>query len=63
VPSVVRSGPCLAADGLAGYFVVHSAGDLSFVRRDASMMRAGQRVAVGWTRCAVRREDLRLEDE
>ena len=63
LPSVVRSGPCLAADGLAGYFVVHTAGDLSFVRRDASIIRAGQRVGVGWTRCAVRQEDLRLEDD
>jgi hypothetical protein len=63
MPSVVRSAPCLAADGLAGYFVTHTAGDLSFVRRDASIIRAGQRVGVGWTRCAVRREDLKLEDE
>ena len=63
LPRVVRSGPCLAADGLAGYFVSHTADDLSFERRDASIIRAGQRVGVGWTRCAVRQEDLKLEDE
>jgi hypothetical protein len=63
MPSAVRSRPCLAADGLAGYSVAHTSGDLSFVRQDPSIIRAGQRVGVGWTRCAVRPEDLTLEDE
>jgi hypothetical protein len=63
LPSAVQSSPCIAADGFGGYSVEHAADHLSFVRQDVSIMRPGQRLIIGWTRCAVRQEELTLEDE
>ena len=62
LPRTVRMNSCVQADGLTGYVVRHGSDDLTFVTGRSSMLRVGQRVAIGWTRCGFRREDLALED-
>jgi hypothetical protein len=62
VPRRVRTHPCVAADAMAGYGVVHGTTSLSFVRQSDVLIRAGHSVAVGWTRCPVHAEDAYVED-
>jgi hypothetical protein len=63
LPRAVRFPSCVAADGLNGYSVEHAADHVSFVRRDASMLHPGDWAAIGWARCAVKAEEIRLEDD
>lgn len=62
LPRAVRMNSCVQADGLTGYVVRHGSDDLSFVTGRSSMLRAGHRVAIGWTRCGFRQEALAIED-
>lgn len=62
LPRTVRAKPCIQADGLAGYTLHHESNGLTFTTRADSKLRVGQRVEVGWTRCASSWEDLSLEE-
>jgi hypothetical protein len=62
LPRTVRMNSCVQADGLTGYVVRHGSDNLTFVAGRSSMLRVGQHVVIGWTRCGVRQEDLSLED-
>lgn len=62
LPRTVRVSSCVQADGLTGYVVRHGSDDLTFTTGRSSMLRVGQRVAIGWTRCGFSQEDLALED-
>jgi hypothetical protein len=62
MPHVVRIGACSAADALSVYDVTHSAAQTSFVRRERATLRAGRRAEIGWSRCAIRPEEVSFED-
>jgi hypothetical protein len=62
LPRTIRVTPCVAADGVANYSIQHGSDRLAFNRRAQSTLRAGQRVEIGWTRCAPNQRDFRLED-
>ena len=62
LPRTVRTGFCVAADGLSGYHVEHGSQSLAFNRADITMLHAGQQTAIGWTRCVLTPQDITLED-
>jgi Protein of unknown function (DUF3142) len=62
MPYTVLIGACPAADALSGYDVTHGATHTAFVRRERATLRAGRRAEVGWTRCALRLEEVSFED-
>lgn len=62
LPRTIKAKPCVQADALPGYTLRHGSDDLVFTARGDSKLRVGQQVTVGWTRCAINREDLSLED-
>lgn len=62
LPRTVRMNSCVQADGLTGYVVRHQSNGLTFVTGRSTMLRVGERVAIGWTRCDFSQEDLALDD-
>jgi hypothetical protein len=62
LPKTVTAPPCIAADGMADYSVRHDTAQLSFTRREPLMLRAGQKAAIGWTRCLPKEQEILLED-
>jgi hypothetical protein len=62
LPEAIRlRRPCRAADGLSGYVIERVSDGLVLRREGSAMLRAGETLPVGWTRCALGVEDIEIE--
>lgn len=61
-PVTIHLPNCQAADGIGGYVVMHASNSLLLRRTIARMIRVGETVPVGWTRCIQKPEEIRVED-
>ena len=53
--------PCRAADGLGGYVIGRDADGVVLERETSGMLRSGDSLAVGWTRCEPAAQEIESE--
>lgn len=64
LPRAVRiDASCTAADGIDGYALDYDARGMLLRRAQSGLLRAGDRISIGWMRCAASAHEITLDAE